>query len=297
MSKRVLCFGEVLWDLLPHGRFLGGAPLNVAYHVARLGCTAQLASAVGTDALGEDALAAIARAGLPTHLIRRHPTLPTGIAQVQLDAQGQARFVLPQPVAWDDLPGPVTGQPAPDALVFGTLALRSPANRAALTRHLDAVPGAWIVGDLNLRPPFDDLEPLAELLRRIDLVKVNADEARRLCAAPPDTTDWPALAAELTRRFPRADVCITLGADGAGLLTAGHWHQVAAPAITVRDTIGAGDAFTAALVAGRLRAGGRPDWDGILRAACRLGGFVASRDGAQPDYAGFDPGLPVTTST
>ena len=287
-APRVLCFGEVLWDLLPHGRFLGGAPLNVAYHLTQLGCAGGFVSAVGPDELGTEALAAVARSGVGTGLISRHPTLRTGVAEVTLDAQGHAKFHLPQPVAWDDIDvtAAVAG-PAPEAIVFGTLALRSRENRAALTRLLDAYPQAWVVSDLNLRPPFDQLEPLQPWLSRARLLKVNEDEARRLCGRPATATDWEAMARELSGKHQGASVCITLGGDGAGLLNGGRWLAVPAPAVKVRDTIGAGDSFTAALVAGRLLSRGQPDWNRILRTACALGSYVAGHDGAQPSHAGF----------
>jgi fructokinase len=285
--QRVLCFGEILWDLLPAGRFLGGAPFNVAYHLARNGCAAQLVSSVGRDAAGDEALARAVAAGVTVDPPSRHPGLPTGTATVQLDDAGQARFEIRQPVAWDDIPvDDVLGQPPPAAVVFGTLALRSPANRTALGRILDAFPQAWIVCDLNLRPPFDDLAPLAPFLRRAHLLKLNADEARRLCRRPSIDTDWRGMSAELAARQPGTAVCLTLGGDGAGLRDGSLWCQVEVPPVTVRDTVGAGDAFTAALVAGRLRFPAAT-WPRQLRAACALGAFVASRDGAQPDYGDF----------
>lgn len=284
----MLCFGEILWDLLPRGRFLGGAPLNVAYHLAQLGGAPALVSAIGRDELGREALTAIAATNVDASTVAQHPTLATGTAEVQLDASGQARFQIKQPVAWDEIAVEAAlGQPAPAALVFGTLALRSPANRVALTRVLNAFPHAWIVCDLNLRPPFDDLGPLAPLLGCVALLKLNADEARRLCERAPAAADWREMAGELARRHDGAVICITRGAGGACLLDGAVWVEVAAPRVTVRDTVGAGDAFTAALLAGLLRSPQPPDWPRILRTACALGGFVASRDGAQPDYGDF----------
>lgn len=284
---RVLCFGEVLWDLLPRGRFLGGAPLNVAYHLAQLGCAPVLVSAVGADALGDEALAAATLAGIDTGGTVRQARLPTGSAEVQLDGSGQARFRINQPVAWDEISvSTVLGSPAPDAIVFGSLALRSPGNRAALARLLDVFPQAWTVCDLNLRPPFDDLAPLAPLLGRARLLKLNADEARRLCGRNSSDDDWERMTAELAASHGGATVCVTLGGDGACLRDGSHSWGLKAPPVEVRDTVGAGDAFTAALVAGRLRFPGH-DWPRVLRAACSLGGFVASRDGAQPAYGDF----------
>lgn len=285
---RVVCFGEVLWDILPRERFLGGAPLNVAYHLARLGCSPVLASAVGRDDLGQEALTAIMAGGVDAAGVAHHPSLATGTAIVRLDAGGHANFSLPQPVAWDHIPvAAALCGPAPAAIVFGTLALRSPANRVSLTRLLDAFPSAWVVCDLNLRPPFDDPAPLAPLLHRVSLLKLNADEARQLCRRAPDATDWREMSAELSVQHNEATVCITLGDEGACLRAGSTWLHVVAPPVAVRDTVGAGDAFTAALVAGRMRRAESPDWSRILRAACSLGAFVASRDGAQPAYGDF----------
>ncbi len=283
--SHILCFGEVLWDLLPSGRFLGGAPLNVAYHLAQLGQQPTLASTVGRDELGDEALKAIAAAGVDASAIKHHETLPTGTATVRLDERGQATFHLPQPVAWDEIS--IDCPFAPEVIVFGTLALRSSLNRVSLTRLLNSFPTARVVCDLNLRAPFDDLAPLAPLLGRISLLKLNADEARRLADRSADSNDWAAISRELSLRYHGASMCITLGGEGAGIRVGEAWHQVAAAPVVVRDTVGAGDAFTAALIAGWLRDPAQPDWPLVLRAACALGSFVASKDGAQPAYGDF----------
>ncbi len=284
--SRILCFGEVLWDLLPRGRFLGGAPLNVAYHLAQLGQHPALISAVGCDPLGDEALAAITAAGVDVSSVQRHRTLPTGTASVRLDARGAATFHLPQPVAWDDITVE-SGVTAPEVIVFGTLALRSVSNRQSLMRLLNAFPSARVVCDLNLRPPFDDLAPVAALLGRVSLLKLNADEARRLTQRSAEASDWAAIAGELSARRRGALICITLGGDGAGVFDGKTWHHVSAPPVVVRDTVGAGDAFTAAVIAGWLRDVAKPDWPRVLRAACALGSFVAGQDGAQPAYGDF----------
>jgi len=284
----VICFGEVLWDLLPRGRFIGGALLNVTYHLTRLGCAPILASAVGPDQLGTDTFETLKAAGVDTRGIQRHATLLTGIAEVKLDAAGQPTFHLPQPRAWDDIDvGLLLHGPSPAAVVFGTLALRSQTNRRALERLLSAFPETTVVCDLNLRPPFDDIAPLGAFIDRAHLLKLNADEARRLCGRPAAADDWSAMAAELQQRYRGALICITLGGEGAGICADGHWYQATAQKVTVRDTVGAGDAFTAALLAGWLRNREEPDWPRLLRAACALGAYVASRDGAQPDYEDF----------
>jgi fructokinase len=282
-NRTIICFGEVLWDCLPHGRFLGGAPLNVAYHLRRLGWSPRLVSAVGKDAPGDEILAALARADLETAGVARHPTLPTGTVDVSLDPGGHASYRIARPVAWDAIPsrGPMAEPVA--AIVYGSLALRDPANRAALATWMDSGP-CLRVCDLNLRPPFDDLEPLGELLAGVDVLKLNIDEARRLVPAAMQHVSSPSLAASLMKRFGAKAVCISCGGDGALARAGGRTFFVNAPEVVVRDTIGAGDAFTAALLDGVLAGGGQVDWGRVLMRACRLGSFVASRDGAQPEY-------------
>lgn len=291
----VVCFGEVLWDLLPHGRFLGGAPLNVAYHLKRLGRSPRLVSAVGNDALGAEALVLIDRAGLSTATIAHHATLPTGSVAVRLDEKGQAVYEIHRPVAWDE----ITAQPGEGdagtrgiaALVFGSLALRGIENRAVLRAWLAATTGLKVC-DLNLRPPFDAVEKLDEFIRGCSLLKVNGDEARTLAPKELKMADVEAQAAHLAAKYACAMVCVTLGADGAVLWREGKTYRASSPLVTVRDTIGAGDSFTAALLDGILRGDAKPDWKALLARACVLGAFVASRDGAQPEYVPAEvPGL------
>ena len=287
LGTSIICFGEVLWDHLPAGRFLGGAPLNVAYHLTRLGWDARLVSAVGADEAGGAAVAAMASRGMVTGSVVSRPGLPTGEARATLDALGQARFTIGDPSAWDEIAGPPPGLVAP-AIVFGTLALRRPANRETLSRWFGQVRGPRVC-DVNLRAPHDDIGGLSGLIHGVDLLKVNADEARLLEPSAGGVVERGAR--RLAERFGARAVCVTMGADGALLLADGLVHRSPAPAVTVRDTVGAGDAFTAALVAGLLPAGA-PDWGRVLRRACALGAFVASCDGAQPDYdARSVPGL------
>lgn len=288
----VVCFGEVLWDLLPHGRFLGGAPLNVAYHLRRLGRAPLLVSAVGSGELGTEALARIERAGLTTRAITRHATLPTGSVEVGLDALGQASYEIHRPVAWDEIatqPGETERDSA--AFVFGSLALRGAPNRKTLRAWLQATAGPKVC-DLNLRPPFDAIGELEEFIRGCTLLKVNGDEARTLAPHDLKAAGVEAQAAHLAAKYACEMVCVTLGAEGALLWRGGKAYRASSPTVKVRDTIGAGDSFTAALLDGILRAETKPDWEMLLARACALGAFVASRDGAQPEYAPADvPGL------
>lgn len=282
----MLCFGEMLWDFLPAGLFAGGAPLNVAFHLHALGCDAQLVSAVGRDALGDELIRRLGVAGMSARHVGRVPACPTGHVLATLDRQGNARYDIASNVAWDHIPvadAELAAARLADALVFGSLALRSRANRDALVRLLDALaPQALRVFDVNLRPPFDDLDRVREFARRATLVKVNAEEAARLVAqeaAPPGREESHARA--IAEASGCAMVCVTAGERGAGLLRGSAWTWEAGRTVVVADTVGAGDAFLAALVAGLFA--GETDAAALAR-ACRLGEWVASHAGAMPGH-------------
>jgi len=279
----VLCFGEVLWDCLPKGRFLGGAPLNVAYHLARLGRHAVLVSSVGQDELGREALAALKAGGIDGSHVTLREGLPTGTVDVCLSAEGHAGYTINQPAAWDRISTlPVEANRAA-ALVFGSLSLRQDYNREALRALRKLVPGRHVC-DINLRAPFDDLSPLMQDLRAVDLLKVNEEEAYRLTRLVPGRDKLEAVLLRLCELFGCEIVCVTLGGEGALLWDGQSFHQAKAPQVMVQDTIGAGDAFCTALVDGWLTMEDGPNWSQILARACRLGAYVATCSGAQPAY-------------
>ncbi|MBL9215041.1 MAG: carbohydrate kinase [Opitutaceae bacterium] len=289
-----VCFGEILWDFLPRGIFAGGAPFNVAYHLHRLGFAAHLVSGIGRDLLGQELVRRLRHWGLATDGLTRHQGLPTGYVTATLGATGDAGYEITPSVAWDQIGiGEDTLRAAvrAQAVVFGSLALRSAFNRAALDRLLAVIPaGAERVFDVNLRPPHDDLPLVRQLASRATLLKLNLAEAARL-AETEAAADPARLAAVLAERHGCPTVCLTAGARGAGLLADGRWHWADARPVVVRDTVGAGDAFLAGLLAGRLLHREPPAK--ALARACRLGEFVAARDGATPPYSCDSAGLPV----
>lgn len=289
---RILCFGEILWDFLPDGLFPGGAPFNVAYHLRQLGAEAHLVSAVGRDLLGDELLRRLSHWGLDTDSIARHQGLPTGYVVATLGDTGDASYEITASVAWDQIL--VSGDGlrvamGAQALVFGSLAQRSPFNRAALERLLAIVPGeAWRVFDVNLRPPHDDLDLVHHLARQSTLLKLNAAEAARLAdGGDEDPGREEPDARALAERSGCPTVCVTAGARGAGLLRAGTWHWEPGRDVAVADTVGAGDAFLAALVTHLLH-GRLSDGESLAR-ACRLGEWVASQRGATPAYGPSTP--------
>ena len=283
-SANVICFGEALWDVLSSMRSVGGAPLNVAYHLKKLGVRAWPMSGVGNDLLGEELKSQIEEWGLPSDLICSVADRETGRSLVTV-VEGEPNFEVLKDVAWDyiDVPEnwPVECQPA-EALVFGSLAQRSARNRAVLGAMFVAMPNALKVLDVNLRDAFEDYEQIWALARSADLVKLNDEEMQALM----QTTATRANAEDCARSFQREagceTVCMTMGAQGAGLLRCDEWHWVDAVPVKVRDTVGAGDSFLAGLIYGLLIT--QEDATATLRRSATLASFVASSDGATPDY-------------
>jgi fructokinase len=283
--------GEVLWDLLPSGRQLGGAPANFAYHAASLGDRAVVASRVGRDEPGDAALARLRQLGLATDFIQREAEAPaaggrpTGSAAPRLDRDGQAAaWTIATDVAWDNLewsPAWATLAAEADAVCFGSLAQRSARSRATIRRFLDATRAeALRIFDINLRQSDYSAETLAESLARATIVKLNDAElpvVARLLGL--DVIDGLAGARRLLDAFPPALVCVTRGARGSLLVSASDAHEHPGIPTTVVDTVGAGDAFTAAMAHHTLR--GAP-LAAVSEAANRLGAWVAARAGATP---------------
>jgi fructokinase len=283
MNREILCVGEILWDALPDGLFLGGAPFNVACHLHALGTDVAFASRVGDDTLGEEALRRLRARGLGADLMQIDGSLPTGFVRVALDATGEPEYEIVEPAAWDAITlSDALSQHADRAaaLVYGSLAQRAATSRQTIQELTQAA--ALCVFDVNLRPPFIDRTVIEHSLRAADVVKCNVDELARLQSwfdLPGDRADG---LGALAAAFECETVCVTGGAEGAWLWRRGaQWHHPGYE-VAVADTVGAGDAFLAALLAGLLD---DCDGDTLLEFANRLGAYVASRDGALPAYS------------
>ncbi len=281
----VATFGEALWDILPKGIFLGGAPVNVAYHLSRHGVRAMPVTAVGKDFLGDEFMARSSQWDIDRSFVAQLRHRPTGTVRATLDEAGNASYRFARDVAWDHIPvlPARLRRPEPAALVYGTLALRSVPNRQALGLIFQAWPNTLRVLDLNLRPPFDRASAVSFALKHAQLVKLNDDELAALIGAKRlERGDLE----DATRRFATQHhltcVCVSAGAQGAGTLWHGTWYWEEGRPVKVSDTIGAGDAFLAGLLTARLVRGESPP--AALAAACRVGEFVAAADGATPPY-------------
>jgi fructokinase len=284
---RVLGIGEILWDLLPDGPRLGGAPFNVAAHLGRLGCDAAFLTAVGADDLGREAVAVARSLGVRTDLVQVVHDAPTGTAGVVIDDAGLPRFEIRSPAAYERVhgdPGTLAAIAAldPEAVVFGTLAQRFPSVREATRAVVAAHPDAMRVYDVNLREGCWSPSLVDELLAEASIAKLS-DGGVAVLATELDlpSGSLEAFAAAAAARYDLRAVCMTRGADGATAWTADGVISVRGLSIEVIDTIGAGDAFTACFVGWLLR--GRPAAE-ALRMANALGALVASRAGAIPRW-------------
>ena len=280
----VVGLGEILWDLLPSGRRLGGAPANFAYCCHLLGDRAVVASRVGSDQAGCDIREALAAAGISDQFLQSDASEPTGTVEVEIDPAGQPKFQITQPVAWDSLEWTEEwrrlGESA-DAVCFGSLAQRSGKSRSTIRRFLDAMPaGALRVFDVNLRQQFYSPEVIRESLGRATIAKLSHEEVgpmRELLAI--DAGTEIAFSIALLERFPVKLVSITRGRLGSLLSDRTGSHEHKGFRVRVKDTIGAGDAFTAGLVHGMLEGRLLPELNDL---ANRLGAWVASHSGAMP---------------
>ena len=292
MNNDFYAFGEMLWDCLPSGRHAGGAPFNVASHLAQLGVAARLISAVGQDPLGDEILQVARDKNVDTRFVTRvRVGLPTGTVIARVDGSGNATYELVQPVAWDEIrvsAAAVAGVEASRAFIFGSLAGRSPYNLEQLGQLL-ALKGPVKFFDVNLRPPFAAPPQVVDLARHADVLKLNHDEVGQLAmyvqtgeatpTSPASVDEVAAACAVLARATATPCICVTMGAAGAVLWEHGDVLHAPAPPIVVRDTVGAGDAFMAGLMVGLTH---RADRQVVLNTACQLGAYVASHHGATP---------------
>ncbi len=284
MRWKVVGIGEVLWDLLPGGRQPGGAPANFAYHAGALGAEAWVVSRVGRDEPGRELLRRLGRLGLRTDAVEEDPAAPTGTVTVEVTADGQPHFTIHEDVAWDRLAGEAAGRravAAADAVCFGTLAQRGEVSRRSIRALLRAAPaGALRIFDVNLRQGYYSREVVEESLALASVLKVNETELARLAEMFGLPDDDRGRVAELARRFRLRAVAYTRGEGGSLLHAEGRWSERPGEAVTLADTVGAGDSFTAALALGLLA--GWP-LDDVHRRAGAVAAYVCSQPGGTPE--------------
>ena len=280
----IVGLGEALWDVLPDGKKLGGAPANFAYHTSQFGFNSMAVSAVGDDRLGDETLAALDSRGLAYSMAR--VPYPTGTVTVTLDANGIPAYDIRENVAWDNIPfTPELADVAANcrAVCWGSLAQRNVVSRETINRFLDAMPDdadTLRIFDINLRQGFYTKEILCDSFRRCNILKINDEElvtVSRMFGYPGiDLQDkcWILLA-----KYNLKMLILTCGVNGSYVFTPGHVSFVETPKVQVADTVGAGDSFTAAFVAATLK--GLPVAE-AHRLAVDTSAYVCTQQGAMP---------------
>jgi fructokinase len=285
MHERVVAIGEVLWDLLPSGRVMGGAPANFACLAKMLGAEVNLISRVGNDALGREVIERLGRAEIPSDTIGIDAELPTGTVSVELSADGQPRFTIHRNCAWDRIEvndASASAAQRCDILCFGTLAQREEPSRRAIEQVIQAVrPETLRVLDINLRAPFFSRAIIERSLALANVLKLNDQELSivvdLLGLSGQETVEQ---LAELANRYALRLIALTRGAAGSLLWSEGQCSEHPGIRVDVVDTVGAGDAFTATMAIDYLH---RRDLDSINERANRVAAYVCTQPGAASD--------------
>ena len=282
----IISLGEVLWDLFPEGARFGGAPANFACHAAVLGGDVAMVSAVGDDPRGQEAIRILKGFGSDVGAIQIIPSVPTGSVGVALDARGKPSFTIHEDSAWDQIAWDQALEARvrkADAVYFGSLGQRGPLSRSTIRRALALAAEADCprILDINLRAPFYDHELIRDSVALASILKFSDDELDEVCTAWDISSNDPP-AECLARLRERADldlVVMTCGAEGALLVSADQTTAQPGVATSVRDTVGAGDAFTAAFLVGLLRGDAH---EVALASANKRAAEVCSQPGAVP---------------
>jgi fructokinase len=282
-SASIICFGEVLWDMLPGGTKPGGAPMNVAIHLTQQKQHPILISKVGNDPDGDELLKFLKESGMDIRFIQKDLKLPTSKVLVHLDENKNATYEICEPVAWDNIKIydlDISLFTKADLIIFGSLASRNQTTRNTLFQILHQTEAQKLC-DINLRPPFDKKENIEALLEKSDFVKLNDDELKIIA-------DWnyikgseKEIILQLSKKYNFPSVCVTRGKNGAILYYKNQFIEHPGFSVKAVDTVGAGDSFLSSLIANLMQ---NKSPEKALEKACATGAFVASKMGAVPFY-------------
>ena len=282
--NKIVGIGEALWDMLPEGKKIGGAPANFAYHVSQFGLESCVVSAVGDDTLGDEIIANFDAKRL-NRVIERVP-YPTGTVQVELDGAGVPQYEIRENAAWDNIPYTEKLEVLAKetrAVCFGSLAQRSEVSRTTINRFLEAMPesdGSLVVFDINLRLNFYNAEILENSMRRCNILKINDEELETISRL----FGWHDLGLEdkcrqLSGKFGLKMLILTCGVNGSYVFTPGGCSFRETPIVEVADTVGAGDSFTAAFISSIIKGKSVPE---AHKTAVDVSAFVCTQKGAMP---------------
>lgn len=284
MNDIVVGMGEALWDVLPEGKKIGGAPANFAYHISQFGLPSCVVSAVGKDTLGNELIDNFISKGL--NMLVEQVAYPTGMVKVELDSAGIPQYDIKENVAWDNIPYTVKLDALASktkAVCFGSLAQRNDVSCATINRFLEAIPktaDTLVVFDINLRQDFYDKEILVNSIKRCNVLKINDEElvtvSQLFGFSDIDFHDKCRL---LLEKYNLKMLILTCGINGSYVFTTDKVSFLPTPKVEVADTVGAGDSFTAAFVASILKGKSVTDAHSI---AVQTSAFVCSQKGAMP---------------
>ncbi|SDB65498.1 fructokinase [Flavobacteriaceae bacterium MAR_2010_188] len=279
----VICFGEILWDIFPNKKVIGGAPLNVALRAHSYGLKVGIISRVGKDELASKIRDYFQLKNLDYYLTQEDSDWPTGYVSVTIDPKGTASYDINKPAAWDYIKlteENIRAVEASKIFLYGSLACRNEISRKTLFRLIEKA--NIKVFDVNLRPPDYDYDEILKLMKLSDVVKLNDEELMELCNKfEIDSKDFNKAIADISNKTATKTVCVTKGDQGAVLLHQGEFYEHKGYNVKVDDTVGAGDSFLATLITELFIQDKSPDE--AIKNACAIGAIVASKKGANPE--------------
>lgn len=283
MDKIIVGLGEILWDMFPEGKVLGGAPANFAYHVSQFGLNGYAISAIGKDALGDEILQILGNKSLNTHLEK--VDFPTGTVQVTLSGKGIPQYEICEGVAWDNIPYTDTIDALAKrtkAVSFGSLAQRNDVSYNTINQFLDTVPeNAMKIFDINLRQDFYSRELIDKSLKKCNVLKINDEELIVVAdMLKLNNASEIEIANKLMNIYQLNMLVLTKGIEGSYVFSANETSFLPTPQVEVVDTVGAGDSFTAGLVASLLK--GKSIREAHQKAV-EVSAFVCTQQGAMPE--------------
>jgi fructokinase len=278
----VICYGEILWDLLPTGEVPGGAPMNVAYHLNKLGHPPAVITRIGRDERGNKLVQLLEGKNISTSFVQLDKLLPTGIVYATPNEHHEMEYDIVAPVAWDviewndELPGLFNDQ---NYFVYGSLIARNLTSRGTLFRLLEIASNKIL--DINLRPPHYDNKLLQDLLLKANIAKLNFAELNIISSWFGEYSSTEDKMNILMDKFQLGTVIVTKGGDGAMININGKVYSHPGFKVVVQDTVGSGDSFLAAIISGLIEKRAPSE---ILEFACAVGALVTSKKGGWPDY-------------
>lgn len=284
----IIGLGEILWDMLPGGKKLGGAPANFAYHCSQLGADSYVISSVGMDDAGREILENLKRLQLSDEYIEIQAIYPTSTVTVKLDAGGHPEYTIHEQVAWDNMTvkhASIRLAQRADAICFGSLAQRSHVSCKTIHIYLAALPYKCLkVFDLNLRQNYYTKEIIENSLKISNVLKINDEEFIVLAEMLSLKGNEPEQAEALLRTYDLKLLALTRGGEGSSLITRSGRSDCKALAVNMIDSVGAGDSFTAALVTGLLKG---VSLNELNQLASELAAYVCTQKGATPDIPAY----------